>query len=381
VGKLEKGSGCQVLRGGIPIGKLFGIAIRLNYSWFIIFALVTWALTTNYFSNWGLTTSIFAGVVTSLLFFASILAHELMHSLVAQASGIPVKSITLFIFGGISLISAEPKKPKVELRIALAGPLTSFALGIIFWAIWFVLPDTIEFEVVTVVAFWLGWINLLLAAFNLVPGFPLDGGRVLRAILWWRSRDLRRATKIATNIGRGIGLLFILGGIWLIFVGYWINGIWFAFIGWFLGNAAAGSYRQLALQQVLQGHLTSEIMTRDCLMVPSDTSLEKLVNDYILPSGHHCLVVADSHVLGLVSLQNIKIVPRREWSSKTAKEVMMPFEKLKWVTPNEDLSIALKILTEQGINQLPVVENGNIVGIVTRDSLLSVFNVHDKLGI
>lgn len=368
-----------MLRGGIPIGKLFGIAIRLNYSWFIIFVLVTWALTTSYFPHWNLATSILAGVVTSLLFFSSILAHELMHSLVAQASGIKVKSITLFIFGGVSLISEEPKEPKVELRIAIAGPLTSFVLGAIFWAIWFALPDTVE--IVKVVAFWLGWINLLLAVFNLIPGFPLDGGRVLRAILWWRSRDLLRATKIATNIGRGVGFLFILGGIWLIFSGFWLNGIWFTFIGWFLGNAATGSYRQMALQQVLKDHLTSEIMTRDCLMVPSDTTIFKLVNDYILPSGRHCLVVSDSHVLGLVSLQNIKVVPRNQWASYTVKEVMTPLEKLKWVSPSEDLASVLKILTEQGINQLAVVEDGNIVGIVARDNLLSVFNVHDKLGI
>ena len=368
-----------MLRGGIPVGKLFGISVRLNYSWFIIFVVVTWALATSYFPNWSLATSIFAGVVTSLLFFSSILAHELMHSLVAQASGIPVKSITLFIFGGVSLITEEPKEPKVELRIALAGPLTSFILGGIFWAIWFMLPDTAE--VAKVVAFWLGWINLILAVFNLIPGFPMDGGRVLRAILWWRSRDLRRATKIATNIGQGIGYLFIFGGIWLIFSGFLFNGLWFAFIGWFLGNAAAGSYRQMSLQQVLKDHLTSEIMTRDCLMVPSDTTIEKLVNDYILPSGRHCLVVADSHVLGLVSLENIKAVPRHQWASYAVKEVMTPFEKLKWVTPNEDLSSVLKILTEQGVNQLPVVEDGNIVGIVARDNLLSFFNVHDKLGV
>tara|TARA_B100000315_G_C14550433_1_gene575488 strand:+ start:6 stop:1112 length:1107 start_codon:yes stop_codon:yes gene_type:complete len=367
-----------VLRDGVPIGKLFGISIRLNYSWFIIFALVTWALTSSYFPNWGLTISILAGMVTSLFFFGSILAHELMHSLMAQASGIPVKSITLFIFGGVSLITEEPKEPKVELRIALAGPLTSFVLGGIFLAIWFILPDTID--IVTVIAFWLGWVNLLLAVFNLIPGFPLDGGRVLRAILWWRSRNLRRATKITTNISRGIGYLFILGGVWLIFSGFLLNGLWFAFIGWFLGNAAAGSYRQLTLQQVLRGHLTSEIMTQDCPTVSPDTTIEKLLNNHILPSGRHCLVVADSRVLGLVSLQNIKAAPRNQWTSKTAKEVMTPYENLNWVSPSEDLTSVLKIFTEQDANQLLVVENGNIVGIVTRDNLLSVSNVHSKLG-
>ena len=374
-----------MLRGGIPIGKLFGISIRLDYSWFIIFVLVTWFLVDGLSPDSGLATSIFAGVVTSLLFFGSILAHELMHSLVAQASGIPVRAITLFIFGGVAQISAEPKEPKVELRIALAGPLTSFLLGGIFWAIWYMLPDTAE--VAVVIAFWLGSINLLLAVFNLIPGLPLDGGRVLRAILWWRSRNLYRATKIASKVGRGVGFLFIFSGIWLIFSGFLVNGLWLAFIGWFLGNAAAGSYRQLAVQQLLESHLTSEIMTRDCLMVPSDTTILKLVNEYILPSGRHCLVVADSRVLGLVSLQNIKAVPRDQWASKTVKEVMTPFKELKWVGPDEDLSSVLKILTEQGINQLPVVKDGNIIGMVARDNLLSFIlaksahnNVPDKPG-
>ena len=374
-----------MLRGGIPIGKLFGISIRLDYSWFIIFVLVTWFLVDGLSPDSGLTTKILAGIITSLLFFGSILAHELMHSLVAQASGIPVRAITLFIFGGVAQISAEPKEPKVELRIALAGPLTSFLLGGIFWAIWYMLPDTAE--VAVVIAFWLGSINLLLAVFNLIPGLPLDGGRVLRAILWWRSRNLYRATKIASNVGRGVGFLFIFSGIWLIFSGFLLNGLWLAFIGWFLGNAAAGSYRQLAVQQLLESHLTSEIMTRDCLMVPSDTTILKLVNEYILPSGRHCLVVADSRVLGLVSLQNIKAVPRDQWASKTVKEVMTPFKELKWVGPDEDLSSVLKILTEQGINQLPVVKDGNIIGMVARDNLLSFIlaksahnNVPDKPG-
>lgn len=378
-----KGDG-EALRGGVTIGKLFGISLRLNYSWFIIFALVTWALATGYFPaiypNWSLATSIFTGLVTSLLFFGSVLAHELMHSLVAQASGIPVSSITLFIFGGVSQITEEPKEPKVELRIALAGPLTSIALGGIFWAIWFLLPGTAE--VVTAVAFWLGLINLVLAGFNLIPGFPLDGGRVLRSILWWRSRNLRRATKTASNIGQGVGFLFIFGGLWLIFSGLWLNGLWLALIGWFLGNAAVGSYRQLALQQMLQGHAASEIMTRDCLIVHPDTTIEKLVNEHILPSGHRCFAVAaDSHVLGLITLQNVKAVPRNLWATKMVREVMTPFENLKWVRPDEDLYSVLRTLTEQDVNQLPVVEEGKIVGMVARDNLLSFINVRDKLGI
>ena len=374
-----------MLRGGLPIGKLFGISLRLHYSWFFIFALVTWALATGYFPelhpHWSLVTSILAGVITSLLFFGSVLAHELMHGVVAQASGIPVKSITLFIFGGVAQITEEPKEPKVELRIALAGPLTSIVLGGIFWAIWFSLRDTTA-EAVTAVALWLGWINLLLAGFNLLPGFPLDGGRVLRSILWWRSRNLRWATKLASNMGQGIGFLFIFGGIWLIFSGLWFNGLWLAFIGWFLGNAAVGSYRQLTLQQMLQGHAVREIMTQDCLMVPSYVTVEKFVNEYILPSSHRCFAVtADGRLLGLITLQNIKPVPRNLWATKTVREAMTPVENLKWVRPDEDLASVMRTLTEQDVNQLPVVEEGRIVGMVARDNLLSFINIRDKLGI
>ncbi len=370
--------------GGIPIGKLFGISIRLHFSWFFIFALVTWALTTSYFPvvypTWSLTTSIITGIVTSLLFFGSVLAHELMHSVVAQASGIPVKSITLFIFGGVSQITEEPKEPKVELRIALAGPLTSIVLGGIFWAIWLVLADS--FDEIIAVAFWLGWINLLLGAFNLIPGFPLDGGRVLRSLLWWRGRNLHRATRVASNVGRGVGFLFIFGGIWLIFAGFWFNGLWIAFIGWFLGNAAAGSYRQMILQQMLKEHAVSEIMARDCLLLPPDTTVEKLVNEHILPFGQHCFTVGEGgHPRGFISLQNIKAVPRELWGSKMVGEVMTPVDKTSWVRPDDDLAHVMNILSRQDLNQLPVVDGGNIVGMISHENLLSFINTRNKLGI
>jgi len=377
-----KGAG-EMLKGGIPIGKAFGISLRLNYSWFIVFALITWALAANYFPanypTWNLTTSVFAGVVTSLLFFGSVLAHELMHSVVAQKAGISARSITLFIFGGVSEITEEPKQPKDELRIALAGPLTSLVIGAIFWAIWFWLRSTAEF--VPAVAFWLGWINIFLAGFNLVLGFPLAGGRVLRSILWLRGGNLRTTTRTASNIGRGVGYFFIFGGIWLIFWGNWFNGLWLAFIGWFLENAAVGSYRQLALRDTLQGHTVSEIMTRDCLTVHPELSVEQLVNEHILASGRRCFpVVADGRVLGLVTIHNVKAVPRNLRSTKMVREVMTPFDNLKWVQPNEDLSIVLGILTEDDVNQAPVVENHSIVGMVGRDNLLSFVSVRGELG-
>ena len=373
-----------MLRGGIPIGKIFGISLRLNYSWFIVFGLVTWALAASYFPanypTWGLAAKIIAGIITSLLFFASVLTHELMHSLVAQKTGIPVYGITLFIFGGVSQMTEEPKRPKDELRIALAGPITSLVLGGIFWGIWFWLGDRVEF--IAGIAFWLGWINIFLAGFNLIPGFPLDGGRVLRSILWGRMNNLRRATRIASNIGRGVGYLFIFGGIWLIFGGNWFNGLWLAFIGWFLENAAVGSYRQLTLRDTLQGHTVSEIMTRDCLILSPDVTIDKLVNEHVLTSGRRCFpVVSDSKVLGLVTIHNIRAIPHELWSTKTVRDAMTPFDKVRWVAPDADLSRVMEILAEQDINQVPVVENNNVIGIVGRDNLINFVSVRGELGV
>jgi len=375
----------QLLKSGIPIGRLFGIPIRLHFSWFFIFALVTWALVASYFPDvypdWSLSASIITGIITSLLFFGSVLLHELMHSIFAIRSGIPVKSITLFIFGGVSQIAEEPAKPKIELKIAIAGPLTSILLGGIFWAIFRLIPAS--FEYIIAVSFWLGLINLMLGAFNLLPGFPLDGGRVLRAILWWRSGNLRRATRWASNAGRGISFLFIFGGIWLIFQGpeWWFNGLWLAFIGWFLGNAAVGSYRQLTLQQMLQGHAVSEAMIRDCVTIRPNITLGELVSEHMLPTGNQCFIVDDgSNTNGLITLKEIKGIPRIEWDSKKVVEIMVPFDKLKYVRPDEDLASVLKLLTEEEIGQLPVVDKGNIIGMISRENMLTYIKIRDKLG-
>ncbi|MDP2931511.1 MAG: site-2 protease family protein [Chloroflexota bacterium] len=372
-----------MLRGGVPIGRAFGVALRLNYSWFIVFALVTWALAFGYFPTvhprWSLATSITAGVITSLLFFGSVLAHELSHSVVAQSMGIPVRSITLFIFGGVSEITQEPKSPRDEFRMALAGPMCSLLLGGIFWAISYLRGVP---EMIPAIAFWLGWINIFLGVFNLIPGFPLDGGRVLRSLLWWRSGNLRGATRAASGIGRGVGYLFIFGGIWFIFTGNWFNGIWLALIGWFLESAAAGSYRQLLMQEMLQGHTVSEIMTRDCLVVPPDLSVEQLVNEHILKSGRRCFpVVRDGHVEGLVSIHDVRAMPREAWPTKRVNEAMIPFDKVKWVTPDQDLASVMSLLTEDDINQLPVVQDHNIVGMIARDNLLSFIRTRTELGI
>jgi Zn-dependent protease/predicted transcriptional regulator len=377
-----------MLRGGIPIGKAFGISLRLHYSWFFIFALVTWALAAVYFPSnypaWSLSVRIAAGLITSVLFFGSVLVHELMHSIVSQRQGVPVQSITLFFLGGVSQITSEPKQPKDEFRMAIVGPLSSLLLGGIFFGIYFGWRnvDTFAAQFITAIAYWLGFINLALGVFNLIPGFPLDGGRVLRSLIWWRSGNLKSATRIASNAGRAVGFILIFVGIWFIFTGNWFNGIWFALIGWFLESAAVGSYQQLLLQEMLKGHVASEVMSRDCVVVPPETTIDQLVHGNILASGRRCFpVVSGSQIMGMMTLHNVNTVPRDQWGIETVKEAMTPFDKLKWVRPDEELSSVLRILTEDNINQVPVVQDGEIVGMVSRENLLNFVNIRSKLGV
>jgi Zn-dependent protease len=376
-----------MLRGGIPIGKAFGISLRLHYSWFLIFALVTWALAASYFPStypsWSLSARIAAGLITSVLFFGSVLVHELMHSIVSQRQGVPVQSITLFFLGGVSQITSEPKQPADEFRMAIIGPLSSLVIGGIFFGIYFAWHDVDTFAVqfIMAIAYWLGYINLFLGIFNLIPGFPLDGGRVLRSLIWWRSHNLKSATRIASNIGRVVGFIFIFLGIWFIFTGNWINGILLALIGWFLESAAVGSYQQLLMEDMLKGHVASEVMSSDCVVVPPDTTIDHLVNGNILPSGRRCFPVGSgSQIMGLMTLHNIKEIPRDQWSTQTVKEAMTPFDKLRWVRPDEELSSVLRILTEDNINQVPVVQDNQIVGMICRENLLNFINIRSRLG-
>ncbi len=376
-----------MLRGGVPIGKAFGVQLRLHYSWFFIFALVTFALAYLYFPSayktWSLSARIGAGLITSVLFFGSVLVHELMHSIVSQRQGVPVQSITLFFLGGVSQITSEPKQPADEFRMAIIGPVSSLVLGGIFLGIYFQLRnmDTFAAQFVTGIVQWLGIINLFLGGFNLIPGFPLDGGRVLRSLIWWRSGNLKNATKIASNAGRVVGFLFIFGGIYLIFTGNFFNGIWLALIGWFLESAAVGSYQQLLMEEMLRGHVASEIMSSDCVVVPPDMTIDHLVNGNILTSGRRCFPVGSgSEIMGLMTLHNVKEVPRDQWTTETVKEAMTPFDKLKWVRPDEELSSVLRILTQDDINQVPVVQDGKIIGMVNRENLLNFVHVRSRLG-
>ena len=375
-----------MFRGGIPIGKAFGISLRLHYSWFFIFVLVTWALAAAYFPttypNWSLSLKIGAGIITSILFFGSVLFHELMHSLVALRQGTQIQSITLFFLGGVSEMTGESKTAGDEFRMAAAGPFSSLVLGGVFLGIFFVLRsatgEAAQFG--AAISYYLGLINILLGVFNLIPGFPLDGGRVLRSLIWWRSRNMQSATKIASNIGRAIGFIFIFGGIWLAFTGNFFNGIWLVLIGWFLETAAGSSYRQMLLQDMLKGHKASEVMSRDCTVVPPDITVERLVNEHILSSGRRCFpVVSGGHTEGLMTLSNVRSIPHDARKTKLVREAMTPLSQVKSVSPNEDLSTILQILSENDINQVPVVWENKVVGIVARDNLINFINTRNEL--
>lgn len=373
-----------MLRNSIRIARIGGISINIHVSWILIFILVTWTLAGSYFPQnypqWSLALYWTVGLATSVLFFVSVLLHELAHSLVARARGLPVHDITLFIFGGVSQLSEEPETPATEFIMTLVGPLTSILLGVCFGVVWFTSRGVNE--PLAALGRYLGFINVLLGFFNMIPGFPLDGGRVLRSILWQATGNLQRATRWASLVGQAVAYLFILAGIWQIFTGDWIGGLWIAFIGWFLDNAATSSYRQLTVRNLLAGHTVREVMTRDCPEVTPGLTLDRLVSERMLPSGARCFpVVEGGLVRGLLTMHNIKGVSQDRWAMTTVEQVMTPLDGLKRVGPDEGLWTAMQSMTEKGVNQLPVMEDSRLLGMLRRDNIVSFIRIKGELGI
>lgn len=368
----------------LRIGRVLGIELKLDYSWFIIFVLVVWSLANQYFPmtnpGWSVAAYWAMGAVTAMLFFGSVVAHELAHSLVSQAHGVVVRDITLFIFGGAAQISEEPKRARDEFLMALAGPATSLIVAVLFGLLWLViLPVS---PLLHALAGWLARINVGLALFNLIPGFPLDGGRVFRAIVWSITGNLRRATQIATGLGRAVAYGFIFWGVWQIFVGNWADGLWIGFIGWFLENAATASYRQVALRDILIGHTAREAMMTDCPRIARGLPLDVLVYRVVLPSGRRCFpVMEDDHVLGLLTLHGIKQVPRERWATTLVEEAMLPQDELKTVGPDENLAVVFERMITEDINQFPVMENGKLLGMVARNNLFAFLRARAELGV
>ncbi|MCQ3973436.1 MAG: peptidase [Anaerolineae bacterium] len=368
-----------MLSNALRLGRLFGIELKLDYSWFIIFVLMVWSLAGHYFPRvhpgWSYEIYWALGVMTALFFFASVVAHELAHSFVSQAQGVPVRDITLFIFGGVAHISQDPKSARNEFLMTLAGPAASLVMAILFGLIWLV-SEPIS-PLLHALAAWLGWINLVLALFNLIPGFPLDGGRVFRAIVWSITGDLRRATLITVELGKVVTFGLIFWGMWQIFNGNWANGLWISFIGWFVANASAANYQRIALRELLAGHTVRKVMVTDCPHLLPRLTLDVVVDHVVLPSGRRCFPVMEQDQLrGLLTLRRIKEVPRARWTITRAEDVMIPLVELKTVQSDDDLATVFERMTAEDINQFPVIDaSGRLVGMVARDNVLAFLHI------
>jgi len=364
----------------LRIGRLFGIPIYLHASWFIVFGLITVTLSTQFASQhpqWNEAQHWIAGALTSALFFGSVIFHELAHSLVAQRYKIPVQSITLFVFGGLARLGREPEKPSHEFNIAVAGPFSSFFLAGVFYGLFILFPAG---TLPGALGEWLMGVNLMLATFNLVPGFPLDGGRMLRALVWGATKDYARATRVASVTGQVIAYAMILYGGWNALQGN-LGALWIAFIGWFVLTAAQESYAQVTIRSYLKGLHASDVMSAEMPSVSRDISIEDYVQE-LLRTGRRChLVTGGGKLVGLVSAHNLKEIPREEWSNTPIQSAMLPREQIHWTAPEESLLSILERMQEHDINQMPVVQEESVIGLVTRDSILRVIQTRLELGI
>lgn len=366
----------------LRLGRVFGVELRLDSSWFIIFVLITWSLASHYFPmahpGWAQAMYWAMGLATALLFFASIVAHELAHSLVSERTGTPVRDITLFVFGGAAQLDQEPRRARDEFLMALAGPVTSLAVAGGFGALWWLSQGASD--PIHALAGWLAQINAILALFNLLPGFPLDGGRVFRAIVWGLTGNFRRATRLASRLGQLVAFGFIFWGIWQVFTGNWADGLWIAFIGWFLYGAAASSGQSLVLHDLLAGHTAREVMLTDWPQVPRRLTLDGLINQVVLPSGRRCFpVVDDDRLAGLITVHEIRKVPPDARATTRVEDVMIPRASLKTVEPDDDLFAVLQRMAAEDVNQLPVLDDGRFVGMVARNRVVSLLHTRADL--
>lgn len=376
-----------MVRSGLRVGRLFGIQLFIDWSWLFIFLLLTWnlyAVFSHWHPQWEPLLRLSVAVVAAVMFFGSVLLHELAHSLVAKAHGIPVRSITLFLFGGVSSFEREPPSPRVEFVSAIVGPLTSLILGGVFLLLGSLsVAPLLEVAAtpaealralgpIPTLLLWLGPINVLVGLFNLIPAFPLDGGRVLRALLWATVHNLRKATRWAAGVGQAIAWLFIVTGLAMAFglrVPFFgtgvISGLWLAFIGWFLNTAAVQSYRQVVIQDLLHGVPVGRLMRTRLVTVPGDLSVSRLVNEWIMGSDERAFPVMDHDVfVGLVCLDDIRKVPSTAWEHTTVAQIMTPLERLVTVAPHDDAAEALEQLSRRDVAQLPVMDNGRLVGML-----------------
>ncbi|MEX2199597.1 MAG: site-2 protease family protein [Burkholderiales bacterium] len=388
-------------RSGLRLGRIAGIDIVADWSLLVIFSLITFSLAAGLFPSWHPGWSAGLAWLTAfgaaVLFFASLLAHELSHAIVARLGGMRVRRITLFMFGGMAHLESEPRSWRAELVMAAVGPLTSFVLGVVFLLLAGIAAGPLEIDPenprealaalspLATLLYWLGPVNLLLAAFNLVPGFPLDGGRMLRAILWGATGNLRAATRWASRGGQlfawllvGTGILMLFGVVVPVLGGGPIGGLWLMFIGWFLNNAALSSYRQLLVKETLEAVPVARLMRTQLERVDPELSVRQLVEEHLMQSGQRVFPVErDGRFLGLVSVSDLQKSERRAWDRMTAREIMTPVERLACVGPGADAGEALAELARRNVNQLPVLEDGKLVGLLRREDVIKWLVLHE----
>lgn len=400
-------SGQAVERGvlvgsGIRLGHLFGVRIVIDWSLLIIFGLIAanlgLGLLPAWHPEWSVALIWGVSLVAAVLFFASILAHEMSHALVARAHGMKVERITLFIFGGLAQIEGESPTPRAELLVAGVGPVVSIVIGVVSILIGGALAeapltdDPVEFIAslgpVATLLLWLGPINVLLGVFNLISGFPLDGGRVLRAVLWWMTGSLRRATQLAARGGQAFAWLLMAVGVAMLFGAYipvlgggLVQGLWLLLIGWFLNNAARMSYQQLVIKEALDDVSVTEVMERDVHTIEPGLSVEELVRDHLMRRDQRAFPVVDGgRLVGLVTLADVRTVSREDWAATPVERIMTPAGELATLKPGDSAFDALTLLGQRNVDQIPIVEDGRLEGLVRRREIMTWLSLNPLAG-
>lgn len=366
------------------IATIRGIQISINWTWLLALAFFTWSLGAYYdntFHGWGSGTAYLVGAVSTVLLFVTVLLHELGHSFTARSLGLPVNSITLHIFGGVSSLTQEPKTPRIEFLITIAGPLVSLILAGVFYLLHAAVAGTSS-EVVAVLGY-LASVNLILGIFNLVPAYPLDGGRVLHSIVWAVTGNMGRATRIATRVGKAFGYLFIAGGlIEALVFGQFASGLWLTFIGWFLSNAADASYQQAVMDQSLRQVQVGDVMDRVAPGVPPTVAVQSLLSNHFLDANRRSVPVqgADGSLLGLVTLADLRQLKQADWPSTPVEVIMTPAARLRTVAPSDDLRQAIQLMADNRYHQLPVVDAGRLVGMLDRDHVVQYLHRQEPMA-
>ncbi len=369
------------MRASFRIGRIAGIDIGVHYTWLLAFFLIAWSLSVGFFPQlypgWTTLTYWVTGIISALCLFISVLLHELAHSLVARARGMSVNSITLFIFGGVSNLEGEPERPVAEFAMAIVGPLTSLVLAGVFWSLSQVITSTDS--IIKAIVTYLAIINALLAAFNLIPGFPLDGGRVLRSIIWGATRDMRKATNIAATVGQFFGWGFIAFGVYSLFTGNFLGGLWIAFIGWFLSSAADASRRDVSMRERLQGVKVGKIMDNSPRCLSPSELVADIVRDVFFQQGVRAAAVCEQErVIGIITITDVKRLHQSRWNDTAVTEIMTR-EPLYSVSADDDLNTALRLLAQHELNQLLVLERGRLVGLLNRAHVIRYIQLSQEL--